>query len=822
MSEFFQKFRRDVIGVAWLATSLFLALALFSFRPADPSFNSTGVGLEVHNYCGYIGSFVADLIYQCWGVTAWMLVIAGVRLCIQTFKEETGAWAGSRLIWGLLLLVTLSSLFGLYFPSTRIFNNHIPIGGLVGTLVAKGLVSAFNFLGVSIILWSVVLLLLVFYTERPLKDLFKAPLAWGNHMREQIGVKLGAFRRAVEFNGLRPQTASAGGLGGDSEEKKERKKSRFSIASSAEEEKKPKVKSKVKAEQEDDEESDDDGDGDENDGEESEENESGLLASIGNAITARKEIPVGNGEVARRKVKITAKIERRVENWKLPDINLLEDPPVTRVRVDEKEINRKAQTLVDKLSQFSVKGEVVHAKPGPAVTMYEFKPNADVKISKITELADDLSLALSSESVRIIAPIPGRDVVGIETSNSQRETVYLKDILANDTFWADAVKLPICLGRQADGESKVVDLRKMPHLMVAGTTGSGKSVFVVSAITGLLFKHSPKTLRLILIDPKQVDLASFNDIPHLLMPPIREPKKAVSALKWAIREMDKRYRSMSRFGARGLESFNEIVGKLTKEQVEQHEQTNAEWELDARKLEQYYFTPQPYIVIVVEEFGDLMAVDKANVENLVVRLAQMARACGIHLVLAMQSPRKDVVTGLIKTNIPGRISFKVASKMDSRIILDEAGGERLLPNGDMLYLAPGVSKPQRHHAPWVTEAEIAMIMKSWREQGEPQYDTLAMRALEGSGGGFDLGGGDDDGGFGGGDGEENEYDERYDEVLAYVSTMKEVSASLLQRKFKLGYPRAARMIEIFEREGVVGPANGSKPRPVLVNSYKEN
>jgi S-DNA-T family DNA segregation ATPase FtsK/SpoIIIE len=455
------------------------------------------------------------------------------------------------------------------------------------------------------------------------------------------------------------------------------------------------------------------------------------------------------------------------------------------------------------------------------VTMYEFKPNADVKISKITELADDLSLALSSESVRIIAPIPGRDVVGIETSNSQRETVYLKDILANDKFWEESMKLPLCLGRQADGESKVVDLRKMPHLMVAGTTGSGKSVFVVSAITGLLFKHSPKTLRLILIDPKQVDLASFNNIPHLLMPPIREPKKAVSALKWAIREMDKRYRSMSKFGARGLESYNDITAKFSKEDIEKHELTNTEWEQDARKLEQYYFTPQPYIVIVVEEFGDLMAVDKANVEQLVVRLAQMARACGMHLVLAMQSPRKDVVTGLIKTNIPGRISFKVASKMDSRIILDDSGAERLLPNGDLLYLAPGVSKPQRHHAPWVTEAEIASVMKFWCNQGEPQYDVFAMRALEGSGGGFDLGGGADgeDGGFG--DGEENEYDERYDEILSFVSAMKEVSASLLQRKFKLGYPRAARMIEIFEREGVVGPANGSKPRQVLVSSYQQ-
>jgi S-DNA-T family DNA segregation ATPase FtsK/SpoIIIE len=383
------------------------------------------------------------------------------------------------------------------------------------------------------------------------------------------------------------------------------------------------------------------------------------------------------------------------------------------------------------------------------------------------------------------------------------------------------MKLPLALGRQADGDPKVVDLRKMPHLLVAGTTGSGKSVFVVSAVTGLLFRHSPKTLRLILIDPKQVDLAAFGAVPHLLMPPIRDPKKAVTALKWAIREMEKRYRSMSRFGARGIESFNEIVEKMSKDESDKHEATNLEYENDARKLEQYYYTAQPYIVIVVEEFGDLMAVDKVNVEQAVVRLAQMARACGIHLILAMQSPRKDVVTGLIKTNIPGRISFKVASKMDSRIILDDAGAERLLANGDMLFLAPGVSKPQRHHGAWVTEPEIAAVMSFWSDQGEPQFDTLAMRALEGSGGGFEMGAGAD-----GGDplagADEVDSDEKYDEVLAWVSGQKEVSASLLQRKFRLGYPRAARMIELFEKEGVVGGANGSKPRLVLVSAYNKD
>ncbi len=810
MSGFIKKFRRDVSGVVWLAISLFLALALISYRPTDPSFNSTGVNLTVHNYCGYIGSFIADLLFQFWGLPAVLVAVACLRLSVNAFRgsqdSNQKALLNPSAIWGLLLMATSSSLFGLYFPGKKVFQNQIPMGGLIGNLVSKGLVSAFHFIGVSIILWSIALLLLAFYTERSLPELFKSPLAWIASLckraaaggQEALSGFVHWFDQRIERNSLLTQVAGGSEL--------PRRANPASVARPSDE----RATTALPGHDEDEE----------------PERQALKGAQPGHPAQLGQSLHLDNGEVPRRKVKLLAKVERRIENWKLPEIQMLLDPPASRIRFDEREMNRKAQVLIDKLAQFSVGGTVVHAKPGPAVTMYEFKPSADVKISKITELADDLSMALSSESVRIIAPIPGRDVVGIEIANSQRETVYLKDILANDSFWEESMRLPICLGRQADGESKVVDLRKMPHLMVAGTTGSGKSVFVVSAITGLLFKHSPKSLRLILIDPKQVDLASFNNIPHLLMPPIREPKKAVSALKWAIREMDKRYRSMSKFAARGLETFNDSVGKLPKEELERHEQINTEWENDARKLEQYYFTPQPYIVIVVEEFGDLMAVDKANVETLVVRLAQMARACGIHLVLAMQSPRKDVVTGLIKTNIPGRISFKVASKMDSRIILDESGGERLLPNGDMLYLSPGVSKPQRHHAPWVTEAEIASVMKFWGEQGEPQYDPLAMKALEGTGGGFDLRG-ESAGNDGGADGEggdlgdgENEYDERYDEILSYVSSMKEVSASLLQRKFKLGYPRAARMIEIFEREGVVGPANGSKPRPVIITSFQ--
>ncbi len=355
----------------------------------------------------------------------------------------------------------------------------------------------------------------------------------------------------------------------------------------------------------------------------------------------------------------------------------------------------------------------------------------------------------------------------------------------------------------------VVDLRKMPHLLVAGSTGSGKSVFVVSTITSLLMRYSPEDLRLVMVDPKQVDLAAFEDLPHLILPVIKDPKKAISSLRWAIREMDKRYRSMAQFGARNLEGFNEIVEELTDEEYQECEEENEKFEEKKKKTKTYYFEKLPYIVIIVEEFGDLMAVDKSNVEAAVVRLAQMARACGIHLILAMQSPRRDVVTGLIKTNIPGRISFKVASKTDSRIILDEGGGERLLARGDMLFLAPGTPKPERAHGSWAPEDDISDVVEHWKEQGEPEY----LAEFEESEG--------DESGSGMGQDSEDQLDDRYDEILNFVSTQKTVSASLLQRRFRLGYPRAARLIEDMESQGVVGPAQGSKPRKVLIEPFAD-
>ena len=488
------------------------------------------------------------------------------------------------------------------------------------------------------------------------------------------------------------------------------------------------------------------------------------------------------------------------DEWKKPTVQMLPAIPKNTFRISSQEIHQQTQKLQDKLAQFAVTGEMVDIKSGPAVTLFEFRPADSVKVGKITQLADDLSMALSAESLRIIAPIPGRDVVGIEASNSSREMVYFKELVKDNLFSNHSWELPLVIGRHAEGAPCIQELTQIPHLLVAGSTGSGKSVFITSLLSGLLMYHSPETLRLILVDPKQVDLASFSDIPHLLFPPIVNTSKALDALQWTIREMDKRYRSLNQFQARGIKMFNYIISQLSKEEKAQHESAIV------NEKEDYYYEPLPYICIVVEEFGDLMASPKKNqVEQAVVRLAQMARACGIHLILAMQSPRKDVVTGLIKTNIPGRISFKVASKIDSRVILDESGAERLLAKGDMLFSTPGSSKIKRCHGAYMSEEEIKIVVDHWKQQGSPQYRTLNQMENEN----FNI--------HSTPWSENAEDTEKYLEIRSYVASLKTVSTSSLQRKFRLGYPRAARMMEKFEEEGIVGPAHGSKPREVLHN-----
>lgn len=755
----------DFQALLFLGLSAIVGLSLFSYNPEDPSFSSTTFNWKnkATNICGYLGSFLSDSLYQLFGLCSWAFVLYFFWMFWSAFHDKALPKLEKTLFFFVGSLTICLSLG--FFKNFYLYDGLIFSGGAVGKNVFKFLMPYISVGGIFIFIAISSLLTILVFLEKSLSELV--------YSLKSLFVK----EKLYDENGeeikdeVEPElTITRPGLVG--------LKEKFTLSKQVSDDSRYEP-------QEDDEQ----------------------LSMIPVPQIKR---PPKSKLIDTKMPKVSSKSED--DEWELPSLDMLGDvPEVFQSELKDEEIKNKAKLLVAKLEQFNVKGSVTGIKTGPAVTLFEFKPNVNVKISKITELADDLSLALACESVRIIAPIPGRDVVGIETSNTSRGTVYLKEILSTEDFWdEEEFKIPIGLGKQADGVPMVVDLRKMPHLLVAGSTGSGKSVFVVSTIISLLMRYSPDELRLVMVDPKQVDLAAFEDLPHLILPIIKEPKKAISSLRWAIREMDKRYRSMAKFGARNLEGYNETVNQLSEEELEECEAENESFE--ERKLinKSYYFEHLPYIVIIVEEFGDLMAVDKSNVEHAVVRLAQMARACGIHLILAMQSPRRDVVTGLIKTNIPGRISFKVASKTDSRIILDESGGERLLARGDMLFLSPGVSKPIRALGSWVPEDVIGNIVNFWTEQGDPEY---LVDDLEDSG--------DDASGSVGGMGSSDDLDDRYDEVLEFVSTQKTISASLIQRRFRLGYPRAARLVEDMESQGVVGPAQGSKPRKVLIKSFDE-
>lgn len=768
-----RKIKSELVAIVWVGLGAFLAAALWSYNPADTSFHTFTWGKAITNWCGFVGSFISDALLRLFGLSAWILVAALVVRGAMTGLRHYYSWSWVKTAWGLSLFALSTALLQSYFPESRFYEGNIMLGGLFGMILSKGFGLVFNQVGALVVFWVTWAVCFVMYFEHTISDAVK-------YLAGLLSRGAMTAGRWISYQLVRLYEGSV-------QQVKKTKKTP------------PLLQPKL------------------------------VMASPDPVLEEYQQLALGDYQeleepeaepdtpppqtVKRRKVEMRAARAQKVENWNLPKLALIEDPPAARIRVDQGEIKERARILKDKLSLFGVTGEVVAAKSGPAVTLYEFRPESSVKISKITELADDLAMALSSESLRIIAPIPGRDVVGIETANRQRETVYHKDMLAEEKFWSEDYKLPMALGRRVDGAIEIADLRKMPHLLIAGTTGSGKSVFTVSTIIGLIYRHSPKTLKLILIDPKQVDLAAFEKIPHLAMPLVTDSRQAVLSLKWAVNEMEKRYRSMSKFGARGLEAFNDMVADLNEEQKKEHEQANFEYETTPGKRgEQYYYEPQPYLVIVVEEFADLMSVDKGNVEQAVIRLAQKARACGIHLILCLQSPRKEFVTGAIKSNIPGRIAFKAASSMESRIILDEGGAERLLASGDMLYRGPGSSHVIRHHGPFLKDKDISNTTEFWSDQAEPTFDPQLLSVLNGS---------ESDGGGTGYESLDDDQDNRYGEIMDWLQTQKEVSASLIQRRFALGYPRAARLMETFERQGVVGPANGSKPRQVLIHNLRE-
>lgn len=489
--------------------------------------------------------------------------------------------------------------------------------------------------------------------------------------------------------------------------------------------------------------------------------------------------------------------------YELPPLSFLRNPSQEEIKIEREELLNNSRLLEEKLADFRVEGKVTAVKPGPVVTMYEFKPGPGIKVNAIANLADDLALALSADSVRIVAPIPGRDVVGIEVPNQQRERVFLKEILGAEAFQSRRHAIPIAVGKDILGEPMVADLRKMPHMLVAGATGSGKSVFVNALICSLLYRFTPDELKLVMVDPKQLELNLYEGIPHLLLPVVTEPKKASLALRWAVEEMERRYRVIAKSGMRDADGYNQKLASLGPEAMAELLNKNAA-AADGLLAEGVAET-MPKLIIVIDELADLMMTSKADVENNICRLAQKARAAGIHLVLATQRPSVDVVTGLIKANLPARISFRLSSKNDSRTIFDCMGAERLVGMGDMLFMPPGESRLVRMHGAFLAEDEIEQITNFWRNQGTPVYREDILVDPEDDEAIDEFGDALSDG------------DPLFREAMDIVINTGFASASMLQRRLRVGYNRAARMVETMEAKGVVGPAEGSKPRPVLVN-----
>ena len=486
--------------------------------------------------------------------------------------------------------------------------------------------------------------------------------------------------------------------------------------------------------------------------------------------------------------------------YELPSLGLLDKHNRSVGQLDEGALKAQAAALVQKLDDFKIKGEVTAIRPGPVITIFEYLPAPGVKVSRIAGLTDDIAMAMRALRVRIVAPIPGKGVVGIEIPNKQRQTVWYRDMMASKEYREKDWLLPMALGKTPAGKPYFGDLAKMPHLLVGGTTGSGKSVGVNAMLMTMLYHRTPETLRMILIDPKMLEFELYNDIPHLLHPVVTEPKLANAALKWACNEMDERYRMLARWGTRNIENYN---AKLERELKDWTPQKARRYAPRGFPKDETPPKPQklPYIVIVIDELADLMMVASKEVEESIVRLAQKARACGIHLIVATQRPSVDVITGLIKANMPSRIAFQVRSKTDGRTILDQNGAETLLGKGDMLLLPPGVSALQRLHGPFVSDDEAGRVCDYWREQGEPSYDAqIRVEEDEGLG---DVG--------------EDEYDDCYDLAVQIVAEAGKASTSMIQRRLKIGYNRAARIMDMMERDGVVGPADGARPRKVLVD-----
>jgi DNA segregation ATPase FtsK/SpoIIIE, S-DNA-T family len=757
----------ELVGFLLAVAGLLIALSLVSYLSQDPSLDaSTVVGAPTHNWVGPVGAYGADLLYQGLGWIAYLLpvtfFIVGIRLLLVRPIEAPR----TKAVGWVLLAGSLAVLLEL-FPYTPVIGGALRGSGLAGYLLAAGLVDILNPAGATIVAGTIFLASLFLVTRFSFSSAFE-------FLKARLSFTRGLFARLSDW----------------SEERRRKRQLR-----KAEKEKaKQAAKGPVVVQQH--------------------------STAPAQAPQIVAPAPPPAGPILRPHGTLSSLLKSKIppppvvraqgledalppsaakppkisgrgsHHYKLPSPTLLR-PAEDQQVVDEEELKRRAISLTEKFGEFDVTGSVTQIHPGPVVTTYEFKPEAGIKYSRITSLVDDLCLAMKAESI-LVERIPGKSTIGIEVPNHNREIIHLREIVESSEFAASPSRLTLCLGKDLTGKTKIGDLTQMPHLLIAGSTGAGKSVAINSMILSILYKSTPEEVKMIMIDPKRLELGLYDGIPHLFTPIVTEPKQAANVLRRATIEMETRLKKLAQHGVRNIEQYNKIF--------EPDSTLNLFDESGEREQ------PLPYLVIIIDELADLMMVEPQNVEESITRLAQMARAVGIHLILATQRPSVDVITGLIKANLPSRISFRVASKVDSRTILDSNGAEALLGKGDMLFMPPGTARLLRLHGPLVTEKEIGKVVDWWKAQSEPHYNEEFLKPFREK----DRDNLDDE------DEEDAaELDEVYEEAVRLVVESGKASTSLLQRRLRVGYGRAARLIDLMERDGIVGAPDGSKPREVL-------
>jgi S-DNA-T family DNA segregation ATPase FtsK/SpoIIIE len=722
--------KREIIAALLFTIGLFSTLSLI--------FYSTNSGFDVKGAMGTSGVFISDMLGSAFGIASFVVPVVMFYTAILVFVNKPGAKLYRKSIAAFIFLFSTTAILGLIFENLNLLG-YSPPGGWVGNIISstlKGRIA--GTIGSYMIVTILLILSLIILSNLSLSQI----LDWSGKtvkiLMDGAGYSLNLLRIATETAGEKLSVLF----------KKQGTPSRVDNKT---------MNLRVNAL-----------------------NKTSLNKNNADNTDNLPQIVIEKPSKT-PDVKSEQLVQER-EDFKLPHIDLLDPKIKGNIVIDKEAVYKNAKLIEEKLSDFGVSGKVTEIRPGPVITMFEYRPSPGIKINKISSLSSDLAMGLSALSIRIIAPIPGRDVIGIEVPNTQRETVVLRELLESSEYINSRSMLTLALGKDISGIPFYMDLRRAPHLMIAGTTGSGKSVFLHTVLASMLFKATPYELKFIMIDPKMLELSIYEDIPHLLHPVVTNPKEAAAALRWAVKEMELRYKLMSEVGVRDIESYNIYIAKS-----------------DSRENDQ---NSLPYIVIIIDELADLMMIAPTEIRESITRLSQMARAAGIHLIVATQRPSVDIVAGLIKANFPARISFLVSSRVDSRIILDSTGAEQLLGKGDMLFLQPGTSKLLRIQGALISDEERESITEFLKSQAKPEYNQEITK-IEESDTQPEI---------------EEEKDELYFEALRIIAETRQASISMLQRKLKIGYNRAARIVEIMEKEGVIGPQESAgKPREVFID-----